>query len=121
MKYVKKYKIFESLNENEILDIFQDVIDDGIRVDAVMTSKDPYIYIDKESKPIHFSGKDICDSISRLKEYLNTQGYNINEIDYQSSGTKNNRCGIDRFIFNCKNLDKSYTNLKIVKIWIDPI
>ena len=42
MKWIKSYKLFESVNEDDISDILLELVDEGFKVDH----SDPYLNVD---------------------------------------------------------------------------
>lgn len=116
--------------EADINHIFDDLKDNDIRVDVIMSDKVNYIYIDRDSVEKTFDGPTIVDCIERLKIFLKGTPFEISEVVYESKSMirslRNKGKGIsydvDRFINFCRstnNLGKPvFEDLTIVKIFL---
>ena len=123
MKYIKKYKIFESIHPNDAIkdyvdDILSPLSDDGIEVDTQIKEKRGVmtyieIYITKRggihSGRVGFKLTPFIDELIHLNDYLEDQGWVLN-----SDPTVSDRdYDFDKWIANVQRSDNSYTSVPL--------
>ena len=119
MKYIKKYKLFESIHPNDAIrdtidDILSPLSDDGIVVDTqpkekrgVMTGIE--IYILKNGNSDGFKLTPFLDELNHLNDFLEDQGWVLN-----SDPTVSDReYDFDKWIDNVKKSENTYNSVPL--------
>ena len=119
MKYIKKYKLFESIHPNDVIrdtidDILSPLSDDGIVVDTqpkekrgVMTGIE--IYILKNGNSDGFKLTPFLDELNHLNDFLEDQGWVLN-----SDPTVSDReYDFDKWIDNVKKSENTYNSVPL--------
>lgn len=126
MKYLLKYKIFESTNDEEVIgyinDIFQDIADEklGFKIDVNRTSNSTIVNIRKVrwiqshgrslSDHSKFKWSDVSEFILRVINYLKGEGEEIKFIEVPTD--------TDILEYDVEDLDSIDPNTEVYSIKI---